>query len=179
MKTQVMIDIETLGTKPGSVIVALGAIRFDKYTTYQGFYQKIDAKSCVELGLKMDPDTVMWWLKQADEPRQEITKPGIHLSEALIRFNDWISSFPENEKETKVWGNGSDFDNVLLSSAYDAADIKRPWSYSNNRCYRTIKNLYPEIPLDRSGTHHNAYDDARDQALHLITISESCPRILQ
>jgi inhibitor of KinA sporulation pathway (predicted exonuclease) len=33
-----------------------------------------------------------------------------------------------------------------------------------------VKNLHPEITMNRTGTHHNALDDARNQAQHLIDI---------
>jgi exodeoxyribonuclease VIII len=46
------------------------------------------------------------------------------------------------------------------------------WEFWKDRCYRTIKNCYPDVPFDRRGTHHNALDDARSQALHLIAINE-------
>ena len=66
MKTQVMIDLESLGTKPGSALVALGAVKFGNGEILAEFYERIDVESCVQLGLEMDTSTVMWWLKQAD-----------------------------------------------------------------------------------------------------------------
>jgi DNA polymerase III epsilon subunit-like protein len=165
MKTQVMIDLESLGTKPGSALVALGAVKFGNGEILAEFYERIDVESCVQLGLEMDTSTVMWWLKQADGPRLEITQPGKHLAEVLGNFSQWIGA-----EDVEVWGNGAAFDNVLLSCAYDAAIRKRPWKYSGDRCYRTIKNLHPEVPMVRDGTHHNALDDARDQARHLMAI---------
>ena len=33
-----------------------------------------------------------------------------------------------------VWGNGSDFDNKILSSLYADAGISSFWKYSGNRC---------------------------------------------
>ena len=52
----------------------------------------------------------------------------------------------------------------------DAYRIKPAWPYRNNRCYRTLKGLLPAIELERSGTHHNALDDAITQARHLQKI---------
>ena len=70
-----------------------------------------------------------------------------------------------------VWGNGASFDNVILSESYYRAAILRPWPFWKDRCYRTIKTIYPDVELVRSGTHHNALDDARTQAEHLIAIN--------
>lgn len=159
-----MLDLETLGNKPRSVIVAIGAVTFWNGEIVSRFYERVDAKSCVDVGLRVDVDTVMWWLKQADEARLEITKPGAPLPDVLLRFSTWLP------KDAQVWGNGAAFDNVLLADAYDACVLKRPWAFWNDRCYRTMKSLYPNVEMDRSGTHHNALDDAESQAKHLMKV---------
>jgi exodeoxyribonuclease VIII len=46
----------------------------------------------------------------------------------------------------------------------------QPWRHWNDRCYRTVKSLYPDVKLERVGTHHNAVDDAESQARHLIAM---------
>ena len=164
-KTRVMIDLETLGTSPGSALVALGAVKFGEGRIHSEFYERIDLQSCLGLGLRMDAATVLWWLKQADGPRLEITRPGAHLCEVLAKFKEWLA-----DERAEVWGNGATFDNVLLSAAYEAAGMKQPWRYSGDRCYRTMAGMHPEVIMMRGGTHHNALDDARDQARHLMAI---------
>lgn len=165
MKTQIMLDIETLGNKPGSVIVAIGAAKFSRGNITSSFYERVDPASCVAAGLQMDIATIMWWLRQADEARLEITKPGKALPEVLESFASWIGC-----DDALVWGNGAAFDNVLLAVAYDRVGIDCPWKFWNNRCYRTLKGLHPEVPMERAGTHHNALDDAESQARHLMAI---------
>jgi hypothetical protein len=165
MKTQVMLDLETLGHKPGSVIAALGAVKFKDGEITSSFYERIDPESCIEHGLRMDASTVMWWLQQESAARLEITKPGKPLIVVLLAFKAWLA-----DKDAEIWGNGAAFDNVLLADAYDRAVIPRPWKFSNDRCYRTVKSLHPHVPMPREGTHHNALDDARSQALHLMAI---------
>lgn len=165
MKTRIMLDLETLGNRPGSALVAIGAVKFGNGEILDEFYTRIDAESCVQLGLEMDTSTVMWWLQQADGPRLEITKPGNHICEALGDFSAWVA-----DPDAEMWGNGAAFDNVLLATAYHAAVRKAPWKFGNDRCYRTIKNLHPEVPMEREGEQHHALDDARDQARHLMAI---------
>lgn len=166
MKPHVMLDLETFGQKPGAVIRAIGAVKFSEGKIHDSFYQRIDAQSCVDMGLKMDVSTVEWWLKQGEAARLEMTKPGLHVAAALQSFSVWFGEDPE----LCVWGNGATFDNTLLSVAYDACTRRRPWGTFGDRCYRTVKNLWPSVPLVRSGTHHNALDDARDQAFHLMAM---------
>ena len=52
----VMIDIETLGSKPGSVIVAIAAVRFDLDTgnVKKSYVSHVDPDSCVKKGLKIE-----------------------------------------------------------------------------------------------------------------------------
>jgi len=160
-----MLDLETLGNRPGSALVAIGAVKFGNGEILDEFYRRIDAESCVQLGLEMDTSTVMWWLKQADGPRLEITQPGKHLAEVLMEFSQWVA-----DPDAEMWGNGAAFDNALLAAAYHVAARKAPWKFWNDRCYRTMKNLHPEVPMERDGEHHHALDDARDQARHLMAI---------
>lgn len=172
MKTRIMLDLETLGTAPGSAILAIGAVKFSGGQILAEFYRRVDLKSNSQYDLKMDPSTVLWWLQQPDGARLEITKEGIHLASALTQFSEWVMTAQHNEMEPdpEMWGNGASFDNVLLSVAYERTEHTRPWKYSNDRCYRTVKNLYPDVQMVRDGTHHNALDDARSQAMHLMAM---------
>ncbi len=161
----VMIDLETLGNKPGSVIVALGAVVFSREGISREFYTRIDADSCVKVGLTMDPSTVKWWLNQGEEARAEILKPGLPLAVACMDFTNFLFGH-----EAQVWGNGAAFDNVLLAAAFRAAGWEVPWKFWNDRCFRTLKAMRPEVRYEAQGVAHNALDDARSQALHAIKL---------
>lgn len=160
-----MIDLETLGKTPGSIVVALGAVKFGPEGLGETFYSRIDAASCERLGMRMDVSTVEWWLKQEDEARQEIVKPGRPVEEVLNHYAYWMGS-----QNLAVWGNGATFDNVILADAYRRAGIALPWNFWNDRCYRTLKALRDDVKIERTGTHHNALDDARSQAEHAVRI---------
>lgn len=163
----VMIDLETLGTSPDSVILAIGAVKFNGLTIVDEFYEVIDPQSCIDAGLKVDVSTVMWWMQQGEEARSAFKRPGYPLVNTLAGFTAWLGA---DDKGHKVWGNGADFDNAMLQMAYKKAGQMQPWKFWDNRCYRTMKALRPDIKMQRVGTHHNALDDAKDQALHLIEI---------
>ena len=168
----IMLDLETMGKGSNAAIIAIGAVRFDDDGIVSNFYEVVDLQSSVDCGMTIDASTVMWWLKQSDSARSAITDANnvLSLTVALRRFSAWMGD------DAVVWGNGSDFDNVILSNAYKCCDLKQPWKYHNNRCYRTLKNLYPDITLDRQGVHHHALDDASYQALHLIKILKAYKR---
>lgn len=160
-----MIDLEIMGSGSNAAIVAIGAVKFDESKVYEEFYQRITLKSSVNLGLDVDPETILWWMRQSDEARKEIVCAENNISEALDSLCNWI-----NDKDVVVWGNGSDFDNVIFTNAYKKANKSLPWKFWNNRCYRTVKNLFSDVPMQFVGTKHNALTDAKNQALHLIEI---------
>lgn len=178
-----MLDLETFGNASDSVIVAIGAVRFSKDgISDDSFYVNVDPTDCQGYGLTISASTVLWWLEQSEEAREAITKPKkAYLKDALAGFSHWMKCIGDddgtggtnyNSKSIKVWGNGSDFDNKLLATAYEKIGWGNsiPWNFRNNRCYRTVKNLYPSIKMKRSGDHHNALDDAKSQANHLLNM---------
>lgn len=171
-KQHVMVDLETLGNRSNSVIISIGAVAFDldKSETFTDtFYSVVEAQSCVDAGLQMDASTVLWWMKQSDQARKAFEAIGSPIYDTLLGFANW---YP---KGAKFWGNGATFDNVILSNAYAACKMKKPWGYADDRCYRTVKTLYPDVKAERVGTYHNAVDDAVTQAKHLVAILNIFP----
>lgn len=170
----VMLDIETMGNGPNAAIIAIGAAAFSiKSRSVEGeFYRTVNLESSVAIGGVIDASTVLWWMDQEDKARSYITRPETAptaINRALDDFSQWLRDTCD-VYEVKIWGNGAAFDNVIVSSAYKMAGQIVPWKFWNNRCYRTIKSLNPEVPMVRCGTHHNALDDAISQAWHLINI---------
>lgn len=162
-----MLDLETLGTDSNSVILSIGAVKFGDGKILSRFYERVDPQSCVDVGLVMNAATVMWWMKQSDEARSEFEDVGSNIMDSLDLFTEWVGHDP-----CEVWGNGADFDNVILSNAYRQCGLATPWNSKYNMCYRTMKNLYPDIPMVREGTHHHAAHDAINQAYHLMLIMD-------
>lgn len=168
----VMIDLETMGNGPDAAIIAIGAVEFDinKKQVGERFYVAVDLATAIEAGGVMDASTVLWWFDQSNEARRVFTEEGAHIANALHKFAVWME---KRGGGVRVWGNGAAFDNVVLASAYRRNQTPQPWKYWNDRCYRTVKSLAPGVKMKRTGTHHNAVDDAESQALHLIDIIHS------
>lgn len=139
-----MIDLETMGNKPDSAIVAIAAVPFDMVSGVTNdalFYEVVDLRSSAGLGGSIDADTVLWWLGQSENARGEITnsKELIDLPVALGQLYSFVSEFCG--EQVQVWGNGSSFDNVILRSAYENCGITPFWKYWNDRDVRTIVEL--------------------------------------
>jgi len=177
--TEVMLDLETMGNGPDAAIVAIGAVAFDIETAAispRGFYKRVTLDSAAKKGGAIDASTVIWWLQQAQEARAELVNAGLereHIIDALADFADWIR-FEAAGQDSRVWGNGAAFDNVILRSAYQRCGLGAPWNYWNDRCYRTIKGLYGrDIKIERTGVHHHGLADAEAQAAHLLRMLDS------
>jgi exodeoxyribonuclease VIII len=164
----VMVDLETMDSKGTAALTAIGAVVFDlNGALLQEFYVKVDLQSSIDAGMTVSGNTINWWLTQNEQARTEMAKKGIPLAQALDDFTQWLP------KGSKIWGNGASFDNAILSHAYTLTGKTQPWKFLDDRCYRTVKNMHPSVTLQRQGTFHNALDDAKTQAQHLIEIFKS------
>ena len=169
MIKNVMLDLETMGNGNRAAIIAIGAVSFDSSGVSDRFYRQVSLQSAIDIGMEMDSSTVLWWLQQDDSARSAFNgnERAMHIAIALQEFADWCFCLCDKD-DLAMWGNGAAFDNTILSSAYRLAGIDQPWMFWNDKCYRTIKALHPDVELNRVGTHHNALDDAASQADHLI-----------
>src|SRR5574343_375905 len=64
-----MVDLETLGNGNSAVILSIGACKFlphgqgvDIHAPHR-FEVFVDPQSCVDIGMKMDVSTVLWWME--------------------------------------------------------------------------------------------------------------------
>lgn len=172
MSIDIMVDLETLDNRSTSIILSLGACRidWDNGVIADPFYVSICPDSCRAAGLTESADTKAWWARQSEEARRVFTEPKVSLEEGLIEFHRYLDRW--NRNKLKLWGNGSDFDNVIIANGYNAVGLDAPWRFYNNRCFRTVKNVYSDVIVtpQRKGTYHNALDDARYQAEILLQL---------
>jgi len=132
-----MIDIETLGKNPGCVILSIGAVQFGDERKGEWFYEKISIDDCTRNGLVIDESTLRWWGEQSQAARSEAFSGKQFLNSALYNLKAWIGD------GAQVWGNGAAFDLGILRAAYIKFGINDPWTYSKERCYRTLRDLCP------------------------------------
>lgn len=167
-----MIDIESMGNKSGSAILSIAAVNFDIKTGQIGkiFYEKCKLQSCLESGLKVDGDTIKWWMEQSDEARKEVMDGKQSLSNLLRNFTIFVESL--NPSDLKIWGNSNRFDLGLIEDAYISLNKKIPWKYSLERDVRTLVSFASEIKLEEEfmGVKHNPVDDCLHQIKYCVKI---------
>lgn len=172
----IMVDLETLGTGPGCAILSIGAVAFDPWTGFIGadFHTLVSTASCRNLGLREEADTMDWWDRQKPEARAILAKAAaadVAVQTALDGLATFIRSHG-GAPRVRLWGNGADFDNAILADLYRRTGQRPPWNFWNSRCFRTFKALSGGCEPQRLGTHHNALDDARHQALWACRIAK-------
>lgn len=172
-----MVDLETLGTQPGSVILSIGAVLFNPalppdQCMGEEFYCVVSKQSCLDAGLTIDQDTLAWWEKQSPEARQVLAdaddpNTADTLEDSLNMFKMFLPP------DVKVWSNGANFDQPLLDVAYNRCGLSLPWKFWNSRCHRTIVALHPNEKSIRpaNALAHNALEDVKYQTKHLVNIA--------
>jgi len=166
MAKHLMVDLETMATGPDSVILTIGAVKFDPWgpnvdrSTHNIFYRRVETQTCEDLGMKIDPGTLDWWSKQAPEIIEEAFSPDdrIHIETVMDEFHKFAWGCDA------FWSHGAIFDIVILETYYRALKKPLPWNFWQIRDTRTIFDLGydPEMPKDAK---HNALEDAYRQAV--------------
>lgn len=161
----IMLDIETMGSNSNSAIVSIGAVEFNiqNGNTGREFYINVSLQSCLDMGLKINASTVMWWMAQSDEARKKFTEGGaVHIAEALQKFGEFVN---DCGSDSQIWGNSARFDLGIMSDAYSKNNVKIPWDFRQERCVRTLVSFLPEIKNMTKflGTAHNPIDDCHFQ----------------
>lgn len=169
----VLIDIETLGTKQNCVIVSIGAVIFNRAdepgTIIDEFEVYLDVTN--QQGRVADPGTMLWWMRDdMAEARKQAFKPAgrVRLGLGLKNLDDFIGGHTVNE----CWGCGPSFDMSILEHAYEQHKQPFPVPFWKWSCVRTIESFFYGKNTRKDGgenwiggTAHAALDDCKMEAL--------------
>ena len=172
--TDIVLDLETLGTGSNAAVLAVGAVMVDRKLgkVAGSFYAAFDIDEMLRTGGVASGSTIKWWMEQEQSAKEVFTHQTAPITQALVMLADWMGLDDEGKppKDVKVWGNGDSFDNVILSNLYARMGLVTPWEYWNNRDLRTAVDISGidkrDVAFD--GTPHNALDDAKHQAKILL-----------
>lgn len=172
----VCVDLETLATVPGAVVLEIGAVAFDldvPEEEWLRFSREVAMRAPDQQERVIDVDTLDWWTKRAKEGAViPGLSAGMDLADAVRAFFEW---FRQHEAEDcRVWAWGMDFDFGILKNAADQIGEKLPWRYNNQRCART---LCQELGVSREGeVTHEACWDAVQEARAVVAALSSLRR---
>lgn len=162
MPKDLMIDLETMAVTPDSVILTLGAVKFDPFEEgiKDTLYLRIDLDDQDALKRSIDPNTLEWWGKQDPEIVQEAFGDGnrVKVTDAVSQFHKFAWGC------SHFWSHGASFDIVIIENLYRQLNRALPWNFWQIRDTRTLFDLGhdPEMPKNSK---HNALEDAIRQAI--------------
>lgn len=142
-----MIDVESLGTDPGSLIVSFAIVPFNLQTmfTYQpAFLANISMESSYRKGMKTKADKLRTWIMNKDgrsEQRKELFVNDRDVTDVMVDAAAYISMFGA---DVYVWSKDM-LDLILMKDYFRACRIKTPWRYYRERCVRTVADFDPEL----------------------------------
>lgn len=165
-----MIDLETLSTRPNAVILSLGAIRFNPFSSQininDGIDIKVDVDSQIKLGRDVQEETLSWWTTQSSEVQDAAF--GLDNRIDLITFTKLLNKMMVGVEH--VWCQGPVFDIVILENLYKQLEIPVPWNYWQIRDSRTLFGVFGD-PRSKNRTEaHNALMDCYYQAIGVQNI---------
>ncbi len=158
----IMVDLETLGTKPNSLLLTIGAVRFDPWANdsdtpveeLDHFYRRVSIESFEGIDHNIDDATLAWWGKQSEEVQAEaFAEEDRHpIDQVLSDFYKWCGGL------NAIWANGSGFDLNIIE--HFSRELKRgvAWNYWQARDARTLYALVPGLERPKTAKHHALWD---------------------
>lgn len=164
-KIHAMIDIETLDTLPTSVVLSVGACKFDPCSDsepYDKQHWKIDIDQQTGLGRTISESTLEWWSKNDPKVIEEtFTDTGrVKCEQFAKELNKWLVG------ADKIWCQGPQFDMVIIENLFKMSDSHCNWQFWKIMDCRTLFNLMPADPRKSINFDaHNALEDAVVQSI--------------
>lgn len=177
--TDIVVDLETLGTEPEAAILSIGAVRFHPFTRDseqsisepdRTFYARLNERVQLDNGRMVDPDTLLWWQAQSKGAKAVFEEETEDVETALKRFADFCKG------ARRLWGNGNMFDNAILRNIFRQYKLEYPIPYRKDLDLRTVTFMWRkllhkahnQLPDDNSLVYdHTALSDAKVEALGL------------
>lgn len=170
----VSLDLETLGTDPGDVILSIGMVEFNVKTgkTGETFYCSFDRAEWLARGYTYRQSTLDWWDSPSlADARAKLTVDRLPILiglEAALRF------LKGKNLNNGLWSRGYMDETMLKLAIRKELEIEDPWPYRAASDARTLlttiervdpfNNVYID---DFNGIPHYALDDAIHEA-HLV-----------
>lgn len=159
----ILIDLETMGQRPGCAIFELAAVQFDMATGATGaeFVALIEPWNG-----HFEEDTVAWHKENGTWPQ-----PGkaarISARQAFADFASWYASLGEVRG---VWAWGASFDFPVLQAIWrdygPTPDL--PWRYHQGQCARTVCKLAYGEDWRHGDRPHEALEDCKAAIADLV-----------
>ena len=177
-RIDIVVDIETLGNKPGCAIFQIAALAFNIYTNDEiDCFNQIANIENDDCFLNVSGSTLKWWLNTDKELLTELLNKGTCSSKELIdHFWKWLTNITNEYENVYLWGNGILFDNNILKVAIEDLGLNYPINFRQDRDIRTLIELaalkenisekeFRNNYSISNNNRHNAFIDCRNEKL--------------
>lgn len=171
MTINAMLDIETMGTRPGCVILSIGCVAFNDAGHVQtDMYKRLRVGPQLMRGAHVDEGTQKWWQKQSFGAKRDAVTDPVDVPHMYLELTGLLS-----DVDGHIWAQGASFDFPILAAALRMYDLDPPWEFWAERDTRTAYSMAKILGFDRAkfddkreGGHHNALDDCYHQIKCLV-----------
>jgi hypothetical protein len=166
----ILIDTETLGLTPGSVITSIAVIAFTRrdLTVIDHLEIVPDFFEQLSIGRTFDPETLAFHRRNKTLPRTDAGEETPCI-EAVVN----LAAFIRHHQPHRVWIQGPDFDRPLIEDLCKSFKQPLPWHFSKSRDARTAYDIafpgkkHPPRP-------HKALQDCQET---LIDLAEALSKL--
>lgn len=164
-----VLDIETLGTRPGCPILQIGAVRVESgvATRQNEFFASIGSN--MRNGLNtLEMATLQWWQARHPQQFQKIldNSENHEIMDALDDFIEFCSPLWRGECQF-FWAKHPSFDFPILDAAFEKFDRPTPWRFWQIRDIATLEDEM-FVKTEPVKNDHDALNDAINEANVLI-----------
>lgn len=178
-----IIDLETLGTTPGHVILSVGIcvvrLKDQDYPEWEKIWTSqfhFNLQESIDAGFKVNADTLLWWLEQSEEARTLMSKGIDNYNSNKLELISFNKAFDALGESVFVWGNSNTFDLEIFKEYFKYYKVPISWNTKNERDLRTLRYLFPHIKeVAHTGVEHRALDDAIHEAEQLLEFIKIFP----
>ena len=170
----VMLDLETLGTVPGCVVLSIGAVEFElDGAVGSSFYANLLRDPQIkQYGMVSESATVEWWSKQSDAARSRLVENQRHPFDAIRDFGKWFAEC----KADFVWSQGLNFDVPIFEVLRAKVGLPAPWKFWNARDTRTVYHM-AELDIREINRESTAHDASADAAFQIKCVQAAVAKL--
>ena len=182
-----MFDIESVGIESTSGILsaAITYFDFDDKKTYAEYvndscFVKFNLQEQLDMGRVKDKETIQWWTKQAEIPKQVSLYPSkedVSAKEGIDKIREYINS--RGGSNQIVWARGS-LDQMAIDSLCRNIEVEPLFMYNKWRdtrtaidcIYNTAFNGYCKVKNFNADIVVIKHDPRNDCALDILMLTQ-------
>lgn len=150
---ELMLDLETLDTKPSAIVLSVGAVVWEtkfnygtgkqEYEIKERFLRVLNIQEQADKHRTVSQDTILWWQRQDPTAREEAFNPVRQSCHRTLRdlrdFVDKCTNHPSPDKKVNAfWASPATFDFPIWEDLAMTFSNLVPWTYRQKYDVRTV-----------------------------------------